>query len=151
MSLIITLTPASGSPIVYTELGWSMTANVGKYALTIDQGTGIDDIRRMRTPGCNGNLVIRCGEMNRTVKMSVRYIGDTINYCEAAYVTDFNTLRGSGGKCSIGYSGQTITGCTLIPSSVTKQTKERNTGYPVSGNLTQVFVDVSMMFIKDAY
>jgi hypothetical protein len=115
----------------------------GRYALEIDAGAPIMDIRRFRVPGVNGQYIIRAGSTGRRIVARMRYVGATKNDAEASYQSDVDTW--SLEQVQIDALGKTYLGCNLLTDSVHRASPVKATGRQDG----YVYFDVTMAFQQD--
>jgi hypothetical protein len=140
MALTFTITPTAGGSAISYEANSHAT---GRYARAFDAGGYIADLRKFRPTGTDGQLIVRAGQIGHKINMMVRYIGATIDACNAAMDTDLSSY--SVEAHNITCLGITYTGCNLVPGSVKMASTFKATGR-AAGN---TYCDVVMMWTED--
>jgi hypothetical protein len=125
-----------------TFAGISSTGE-GRYAIEMDAGSNVMDIRRFRVPGVNGQYIIRAGSSGRRIVARMRYIGSTAAAAEALYHTDVDLWTTK--QVAIGLLGITYKGCNLMGESVHRLSPIKATGRQAN----YCYFDVAMTFQQD--
>ncbi len=137
-----------------TDRTVSLAANsndIGKHLLNIIVGDPQQDIKRFHVPGTDGNAILRCGQVNQSIDLVLRYIHTLENI---KILKDADLLEWSQNAVSItDDAGQTWTRMNLVPGSFKELRRTTITGPltydPEDPVIVYTFFEFSVQFQQD--
>jgi hypothetical protein len=141
MSFVFTSTTANSYTANFTDMAMA----AGRYAVDIDLGAELQDLKRFRIPGVRGQYVLRGGGTGRNITIVVRYIDTSVSGVEGKYSADVTAFTAD--SFTLAYAGSTYYGLNLDAASVHKINPIRNTGDSATAGMC--FCDVAMRFTQD--
>jgi hypothetical protein len=146
----ISFTVATGSPTSVTVIFEQNANTAGPKALDIVVSDPVYDIKRFHVPGANGNCIIRCGQEDRRIVITCRFIGTLANIKEDSEY--YKALWAQNSVTITDDAGETFAGMNLVPNSF-KQLRRTSCAGPliVSGVTDEyaAFFECSYEFRQD--